>query len=58
MQTLFLLCTDIGGFFSVGERNSFSYGYAFTDSKSNHNSEDDTAKNEANAIGHGLYFRT
>ena len=42
----------IGGFFSVGERNSFSYGYAFTDSKSNHNSEDDTA-NEGNAIGHG-----
>ena len=42
----------IGGFFSVGERNSFSYRYAYTDSKSNHNSEDDTA-NEANAIGHG-----
>ena len=42
----------IGGFFSVGERNSFSYGYAYTDSKSNHNSEDDTA-NEGNAIGHG-----
>jgi len=42
----------IGGFFSVGERNSFSYGYAYTDSKSNHNSEDNTA-NEANAIGHG-----
>ena len=42
----------IGGFFSAGERNSFSYGYAYTDSKSNHNSEDDTA-NEANAIGHG-----
>ena len=42
----------IGGFFSVGERNSFSYGYAFTDSKSNHNSEDNTA-NEGNAIGHG-----
>ncbi|MDC0054445.1 hypothetical protein OAJ09_00810 [Candidatus Pelagibacter sp.] len=43
----------IGGFFSVGERNSISYGYSFTDSKSNHNSEDGTA-NEANAIGHGL----
>ncbi len=43
----------LGGFFSVGERNSISYGYAFTDSKSNHNSEDDTA-NEANAIGHGF----
>ena len=43
----------ISGFFSVGERNSFSYGYAYTDSKSNHNSEDNTA-NEANAIGHGF----
>ena len=45
----------IGGFFSVGERNSISYGYAYTDSKSNHNSEDNTA-NEANAIGHGYSF--
>ena len=43
----------IGGFFPIGERNTISYGYAFTDSKSNHNSEDDSA-NEANAIGHGF----
>ena len=49
----FSLMYGIGGFFSVGERNSISYGYAYTDSKSNHNSEDDTA-NEANAIGHGF----
>ncbi len=43
----------IGGFFSIGERNSINYGYAYTDSKSNHNSEDNSA-NEANAIGHGF----
>jgi hypothetical protein len=49
----FSLMYGIGGFFSVGERNSISYGYSFTDSKSNHNSEDGTA-NEANAIGHGF----
>ena len=49
----FSLMYGIGGFFSVGERNSISYGYSFTDSKSNHNSEDNTA-NEANAIGHGF----
>ena len=48
----FSLMYGIGGFFSVGERNSISYGYSFTDSKSNHNSSDTTA-NEANAIGHG-----
>ena len=33
-----------GGFFSVGERNSFSYGYSFSDSKGNHNSSDTTAR--------------
>ena len=27
----------IGGFFSVGERNSFSYGYSYATSKGNHN---------------------
>ena len=48
----FSLMYGIGGFFSVGERNSISYGYAYTDSKANHNSEDNTA-NESNAIGHG-----
>jgi len=43
----------IGGFFSVGERNSFSYGYSFSDSKGNHNSTDNSA-NESNSIGHGF----
>ncbi len=42
----------IGGFFSVGERNSISYGYSYTDSKANLNSEDTTA-NDDNAIAHG-----
>ena len=43
----------IGGFFSVGERNSFSYGYSYSDSKGNHNSSDTTA-DQTNAIGHGF----
>ena len=43
----------IGGFFSVGERNSFSYGYSFSDSKGNLNSMDTTA-NETNSIGHSF----
>ena len=43
----------IGGFFTVGERNSFSYGYSFADSKGNHNSTDDTAM-ETNSIAHGF----
>ena len=43
----------IGGYFSVGERNSFSYGYSYSDSKGNHNSSDTTA-DETNAIGHGF----
>ncbi len=42
-----------GGFFSVGERNSFSYGYSFADSKGNHNSTDNTAM-ETNSIAHGF----
>jgi len=42
----------IGGYFSVGERNSFSYGYSYSDSKGNHNSSDTTA-NETNSISHG-----
>ena len=41
----------IGGYFSAGERNSFSYGYSFSDSKGNRNSSDTTA-DETNAIGH------
>ena len=47
----FSLMYGIGGFFSVGERNSFSYGYSYSDSKGNHNSSDTTA-NETNSIGH------
>ncbi len=42
----------IGGYFSLGERNSFSYGYSYSDSKGNHNSSDTTA-DETNAISHG-----
>lgn len=42
----------VGGFFSVGERNSINYGYSYTDSKANHNSSDTTA-DETNAIAHG-----
>ena len=43
----------IGSFFSVGERNSISYGYAFSDSKGNQNSTDTTA-DETNSIGHSF----
>ena len=43
----------IGSFFSVGERNSISYGYAFSDSKGNQNSTDSTA-DETNSIGHSF----
>ena len=45
----------IGGFFSVGERNSFSYGYSYATSKGNHNSEDDTAM-QTNSVAHGFTF--
>ena len=47
----FSVMYGIGGYFSVGERNSFNYGYSHSDSKGNHNSSDTTA-NETNAIGH------
>ena len=47
----FSLLYGIGGYFSVGDRNSFSYGYSFSDSKNNKNSTDTTA-NDTNAIGH------
>ena len=43
----------LGGFFTAGENHSFSYGYAFLDSKANNNSQDITA-NEDNAITHGV----
>ena len=45
----------IGGFFSVGERNSISYGYSYATSKGNHNSEDDTAM-QTNSVAHGFTF--
>ncbi|SVE58886.1 uncharacterized protein METZ01_LOCUS511740, partial [marine metagenome] len=34
----FSLLYGIGGYFSAGDRNSFSYGYSFSDSKNNKNS--------------------
>ena len=43
----------VGGFFTIGERNSISYGYSFSDSKGNHNSTDTTA-NETNSISHAI----
>jgi hypothetical protein len=43
----------IGGSFAAGERSTFSYGYSFTDSKSNRNTTDTTA-DEANSISHGV----
>ncbi len=43
----------IGGYFPVGDRNSFSYGYSFSDSKNNRNLNDTTA-DETNAIGHSV----
>ena len=49
----FSLMYGIGGYFSVGDRNSFSYGYSYSDSKSNNNTTDSTA-NETNSIGHGF----
>jgi len=49
----FSLLYGIGGYFSVGDRNSFSYGYSFSDSKNNKNSTDTTA-NDTNAIGHSF----
>ena len=47
----FSLMSGIGGYFSVGERHSFSYGYSYSDSKANRNTSDTTAR-ETNAIGH------
>ncbi len=45
----------VGGFFTVGERHSFSYGYSYSSSKGNHNSSDDTAR-DTNSTGHGYTF--
>ena len=49
----FSLMGGIGGFFTVGERNSISYGYSYSDSKGNQNSSDTTAR-ETNSTGHGI----
>jgi len=49
----FSLMYGIGGYFSAGDRNSFSYGYSLSDSKNNKNSSDTTA-DATNAIGHGI----
>ena len=51
----FSLMLGVGGFFTVGERHSFSYGYSYTDSKANENMSDLTAE-DTNAIGHGYTF--
>jgi len=48
----FSIMSGIGGYFSVGDRHSFSYGYSYSDSKGNNNSSDATA-DQTNAIGHG-----
>ena len=49
----FSVMGGVGGFFTIGERNSISYGYSISDSKGNHNSSDTTA-NETNSISHGI----
>ena len=49
----FSVMGGVGGFFTVGERNSISYGYSLSDSKGNHNSSDTTA-NETNSISHAI----
>jgi len=43
----------LGGFFSVGERNSFSYGFSYSSSKGNDNLSD-TSANETNSSGHSI----
>ncbi len=49
----FSMMYGAGSFFSIGERNSISYGYSFSDSKGNQNSTDATA-DETNSIGHSF----
>ena len=51
----FSMMVGIGGFFTVGERHSISYGYSYSDSKANRNSSDLTA-DETNSIGHSYTF--
>ena len=47
----FSLMFGAGSFFTIGDRNTISYGYAYADSKGNLNMSDTTA-NETNSIGH------
>ena len=47
----FSLMFGAGSFFTIGDRNTISYGYAYSDSKGNLNMSDTTA-NETNSIGH------
>jgi len=49
----FSIMGGIGGSFAFGDRQSFSYGYSFSDAKGNNNSSDTTA-DTTNAIGHGV----
>ena len=49
----FSIMGGVGGFFTIGERNSISYGYSLSDSKGNHNLSDTTA-HETNSISHGI----
>ena len=49
----FSLMGGIGGYFPVGDRNSFSYGYSYSDSWNNTNSTDTSAW-ETDSIGHGI----
>ena len=49
----FSVIGGIGGFFTIGERNSISYGYSFSDSKGNQNTSDVTAA-ESNSVSHGI----
>ena len=49
----FSMMMGMGGFFSVGDRHSFNYGYSYSDAKGNNNTSDTTA-DATNAIGHGV----
>ena len=51
--TAFSFMYGIGGSFPAGDRSTYSYGYAYTDSKNNRNTTDTTA-DETNAISHGF----
>ena len=51
----FSLMLGIGGFFTAGERHSFSYGYSYSEAKANENMSDLTAE-DTNSIGHGYTF--